>query len=377
MGVGEDGVLVARSTDGHGGLVEPEGGRHYMSADGGFSWGDGEWVDREVTEAIAWGGQTAETPRGTYAVTRTGITLTGGGPSEAVYSTEFLGDPANRLQHEVATKRFSERMLRFFPRSIVYHQASGNVVATLGLQGVVVGDTDGVWHRIAVGRFSPTDFSASGKLRTIFSRAAFWFTGLAVAASFTASALALARVAPNWALGRILFAIAAATAAIVALLLLFSTETSTPIGEGVLREPDILFTFGAVMMLLFSLWSALAVAASILPRRRYLLAAFVALLAMMALFAVSFLIAIAQEVRTAKLFALLLVFLAAVAFYVYLRRKLSEEQPALPEGGPTQRVRGLPQSLPRGNCPRQSSEATVPPSTPLLYSLPKTDFRPK
>ena len=66
----------------------------------------------------------------------------------------------------------------------------------MGLQGVVVVTPDGTSTRVAVGRYSPTDFSFGNKVRTFFNsllhRETLVSTGLAILLTFSFATLALA-----------------------------------------------------------------------------------------------------------------------------------------------------------------------------------------
>ena len=99
---------------------------------------------------------------------------------------------------------------------------SGNLIVAMGNQGVVVVSPDGTSTRVAVGPYSPTDFSVWGKGRTYFGsmlqRKTAGATGVAFLLTFTFAALALA--AQRASLGpRFCFAVAAAIAALLAISL--------------------------------------------------------------------------------------------------------------------------------------------------------------
>ncbi len=63
----------------------------------------------------------------------------------------------------------------------------------MGLQGVVVGRSDRVWTRHAVGRYSPTDFSFFAKTRLLLSNVGFLAAALAISLSMTGVALSLSQ----------------------------------------------------------------------------------------------------------------------------------------------------------------------------------------
>ena len=70
---------------------------------------------------------------------------------------------------------------------------SGNLVVALGIQGVLVGTPEGQWAPIAVGRFTPTDFSFSAKTGLLLSDLGLWIASLALSLSMTGAALLFAQ----------------------------------------------------------------------------------------------------------------------------------------------------------------------------------------
>ena len=105
------------------------------------------------------------------------------------------------------------------PYNLFYDDRSGNLIAAMGLQGVVVLAPDGTITRVAVGSYSPTDFSYHNKVRTFFGSLLYGpaavSTGAALLLAFSFAALAL--VAPSSSSGsRVCFAIAAAISAVLA-----------------------------------------------------------------------------------------------------------------------------------------------------------------
>ena len=157
------------------------------SDDGGMSWSPNDDDDYEFDDSTF---QAAETPRGEYVVTDSGIALIGeDGQLELVYSTEYLRGDANKWMQENDTQGFGRRFLTARPNDILYHADSGNVIAAMGIQGVVVGTPDGRWRRVAVGDYAPTDFSFSGKTQALG-----WVVG-AIALTLSLSALTIAAAA--------------------------------------------------------------------------------------------------------------------------------------------------------------------------------------
>ncbi len=103
---------------------------------------------------------------------------------------------------------------------LFYDDQSGNLIVAMGLQGVVVVAPDGTSTRVAVGRYSPTDFSFRSKARTLFDsllhRETAFSTGFALVLAFSSATLALAASAAS-AGPRSCFAVAAAISAFVAI----------------------------------------------------------------------------------------------------------------------------------------------------------------
>ena len=157
------------------------------SDDGGMSWSPNDDDDYEFDDSTF---QAAETPRGEYVVTDSGIALIGeDGQLELVYSTEYLRGDANKWMQENDTQGFGRRFLTARPNDILYHADSGNVIAAMGIQGAVVGTPDGRWRRVAVGDYAPTDFSFSAKTQALG-----WVVG-AIALTLSLSALTIAAAA--------------------------------------------------------------------------------------------------------------------------------------------------------------------------------------
>ena len=156
------------------GTVIVEGANYelYESHDGGLTW---VAVPYDPEREIQWGSDSVETPRGTYLIQGSSIRLLSQtGESKEVFSTAYLKKSANVWAQKYATRKLRSDMAEMYedpgefiatrPFNIVYDEKTGNLVVALGLQGVLVGDSSGFWRRVAVGDFSPTDFSLLGKL---------------------------------------------------------------------------------------------------------------------------------------------------------------------------------------------------------------------
>ena len=193
IGVTNDGTVAAASSNFYGDIY---GG--YISEDGGMSWSPHQTGEEEAVnyEETIWSSQSVNTPRGEYAITGSGIERVGeGGERELVYSTRYLRGDASEWMQEQDTQNFAYRLLATRPGAIIYHAESGNLIAAMGIQGVVVETPDGVWHRVAVGRYSPTDFSFSAKTRALSEHAGVIFL---IALALSLSALTVAAAASDY-----------------------------------------------------------------------------------------------------------------------------------------------------------------------------------
>ena len=160
----------------------------YRSLDGGVSWDSGS------TERVQWGGRSAETPAGLYTIQGSDLILIGpDGASRIAYASSYLQEEANLWAQEHSTTQLGLREMATGPLSIVYDKRTGNVIAAMGIQGVVVGRPDGMWTRYAVGRYSPTDFSFFAKTRLLLSNVGFLAAALAISLSMTGVALSLSQ----------------------------------------------------------------------------------------------------------------------------------------------------------------------------------------
>ena len=161
----------------------------FHSANGGLTWQPVPDTGLNRQDRIAWGGAAVSTPRGSYSINGAEITRTHGGETETAYSAAYLRDAANRvLQH-----RATSVVLTTAPLGIAYDDRSGNVIVAMGSQGVVVGGGDGIWQRVAVHRYAPTDFSVSARMGLLWSLPAFWAMLVLFLTSFPALAIILAR----------------------------------------------------------------------------------------------------------------------------------------------------------------------------------------
>ena len=155
VGVSPDGTFYAGNS---------WGGR-YASHDGGLTW----TVDSTVNaSAIKWAPWYADAPRGRYEISGTRIMrVDADGRSEEVYSAAFLREAGNVWVQEDDSGGTRPKVIATKPLGIVYDPRSGNLLVAMGIQGVVVGTPDGLWERVAVGGYYPTDFSFTAKTRLI------------------------------------------------------------------------------------------------------------------------------------------------------------------------------------------------------------------
>ena len=178
--------LVGISSDG---AVIMEGASHewYRTDDGGLSWT--RWTN-EGRVTVEWGGKEVNTPRGEYSIQGASVVLIDPtGRTQEVYSTGYLQDESNVWAQRYDTKRLRSDLTGMYqdtedfvadgPINIVYDERTGNLVVAMGLQGALVGAPGERWERVAVGRFTPTDFSFPGKSALdVFGQFLAGFTGL-------------------------------------------------------------------------------------------------------------------------------------------------------------------------------------------------------
>ena len=138
--------------------------------------------------------QSVETQRGIYTIEGSDVVRTIGGRKEVAYSAAYLRERGNMNLQARATRNLEGRQITTRPHSIAYDEWTGNVAVAMGLQGIVVGTSDGRWTQEAVGRYTPTDFSIVHKL-LLLGDWELWLIAVAAALSFTALAMALAEPA--------------------------------------------------------------------------------------------------------------------------------------------------------------------------------------
>ena len=167
----------------------------FQSVDGGLTWSAGEssrvltWTEESAQLRGAVRNLSVDTPAGSYFIEGTDIIRRDRkSGSEVVYSAAYLTEKGNLALQEITTTDIENRIATRGPYDIAYDPRSGNIVLAMGLQGVVVGMSDGQWTRINVGRYEPTNFSFVDRILPLQDWR-FAVTALAIAVSFTALAL--------------------------------------------------------------------------------------------------------------------------------------------------------------------------------------------
>ena len=312
----EDGALLALAYEPH-----PYA---YASRDGGLTWTQ---ADEFPSGRFGEPSKRIRTPSGSYSISRTDIVRQGGGEREIVYSAEYLEDYSNVWARIIDTREHGIRYLKRAPQAIAYDDASGNVAAAMGMQGVVVVAPDGTWRSVAVGPFEPTDLSFTAKLSNLRKPSFLWLT-FALAVSFTGLGLATSLLAHRKGTPEHRFAIVlmAAPAAICSLFIIFAglyptsqaVQANDLIWSEFINIADLLkYPVGGIaVVMIFS-----GIAAN-RPNRRQALAGAASIVGMLLLVLLAFTLWVQMnlQLRFADLFALLFVGLAALALHSYMAR---------------------------------------------------------
>ena len=182
LAIAPDNALMASAT-----WNWPESGS-YSSRDGGLTWQSKADANAGKVET-APGGNSVTTPGGDrYVIEGTDIVRATNVEREVVYDAGYLRDKANLVLQYRASGAEALTLTKA-PKSIIYDRSSGNVVVAMGWDGVVVIEPDGETTRVAVDIYVPTDFSATARLRLMFSHLGFWVSALMVVVSFSAIAI--------------------------------------------------------------------------------------------------------------------------------------------------------------------------------------------
>ncbi len=181
-----------------------EGESYYESIDGGITWSFLAFDDpsrdkkiREIRPDLGWDARDErawlETPRGKYKIEGPNIVLSDSSGESVAYSTEYLRESGNEWMQAKQTAHLGGRDLAFEPDTITYDPHSGNLIAAMGIQGVVVGTPDGQWTPVAVDQFAPIDsLSIARKVQYLMSSYNFWVAALVFPMSMLTLAFFLA-----------------------------------------------------------------------------------------------------------------------------------------------------------------------------------------
>ncbi len=306
---------------------------YYESRDGGLTWTLGGWGSSIPDEPPV----RAQTPSGAYyAIAGSDVVRTGDGGREIVYSAAYLEQHPNLWAQARHTREHGSRILTSAPRAIAYDNASGNVVLAMGTQGVVVGALDGTWRKIAIGRFGPTDFSFTNKLRSLLDRPFLWLA-FSLAVSFICLGMAPAllerhRGTDEYGISLCLMAVPSVICSFIILTAgLYPTDEITGY-DG----PEIGPNFWKASIGFVALIIAVSGIGANHPNWRQALAGIAAMAGMLLLVLLAFMLwlQVNLQLRFADLFALLFVGLAALALHSYLARSargLAQPESAPPE----------------------------------------------
>lgn len=166
LGVLDDGRIVMEGTDYD----------WFESTDGGVTW---KSVPFDEGANVTWADTSVNTPRGIYQIRDSTIAFSSTmGEVQDVYSFGDFVEESNLWAQQYATRQLRAEAFDSYlpmgellvtkPLSILYDAPTGNVVAAMGIQGVVVGNTEEEWVEVAVGPFTPIDLSFGGKARLLF-----------------------------------------------------------------------------------------------------------------------------------------------------------------------------------------------------------------
>ena len=170
----------------------------FASTDGGISWAETtveppETARQEVAFAYGRGRRTVETNGQTYVVDTPYVIGSG---REVLYSYGYLQSPGNVWAQGIDKHDLTDVVLETEPTSYFYDIQTGNLILAMGNQGVVIVAPDGSSRRVAIGPYSPTDFSLRGKTKTLLAAIlrpdSIGTNGAALLLAFTLAALVIA-----------------------------------------------------------------------------------------------------------------------------------------------------------------------------------------
>lgn len=287
------------------------------ASDNARGWQASSSNTRVVTEEVPMcGGKQVETPRGTFRIQGDRIVRTFGGETETAFTATVFNKRADTIAIEAATAETLDNAFRIVtinPHSIYYSPKSDEVVAAMGLQGVVVGTADGKWTREGVGRFQPIDLSVFGRIKNVLTHSKLVAMALGMSGALTALALLFAGCHKR-ALTKIIGAIFSIMPLIMVGYALVGYEVNSIYGKGI---GDDLIVGICVFALLIA---AVALSASHPSRGQFAAAAY-GFAGMAALFLFAFFIWMsgAIELTAAKAYAISAMAVVAIALCVYLR----------------------------------------------------------
>ena len=307
---------------------------NYESIDGGLTWTriSGEYVPLQQQERSEW----VKTPSGdVFKLDDANARIVrerGERELSEVYSYGYLQSGGNRWMQALDKRDIAGLVIATEPLDLFYDEHSGNLIAAMGLQGVVVIAPDGTATRVAVGPYSPTDFSFVSKVRTYFGAwlfpAQIWPTVIvALLLAFSFAALAVAGPAASFT-PMVLLVLAAAISSFLAISLgAYPYVLEHPWDEHsswrVLGWAAVLFSGLGFLPLLMAI-IGLAYAR---PTRRKMLAVAAVSIGMLLLITLGALVLFETGPRIANLIAVGLVGLATLGVWMYRRRANTREPP--------------------------------------------------
>ena len=177
----------------------------YSSQEGGLTWRQrdtareipDEWLQQGVWRDEYYRQNAVHTPRGSYRIDGGDIQIrTPDGEQQTVYSAAYLQSPFNQwLQAKSIDKVKYTLAPSYGPVSIAYDPPSGNLIAAMGILGVVVGTSNGNWMPVGVGPYNMIDFSGTARVSALFSSISLWAAALTFPLSMIAFALTVVSVA--------------------------------------------------------------------------------------------------------------------------------------------------------------------------------------
>ena len=267
-------------------------------------------------DAPICGEKQVETPRGTFRIQGDRIVRTFGGETETAFTATVFNKRADTIAIEAATAETLDNAFRIVtinPHSIYYSPKSDEVVAAMGLQGVVVGTADGKWTREGVGRFQPIDLSVFGRIKNVLTHSKLVAMALGLSGTLTALALLFAGCHKRT-LTKAIGAIFSIIPFIMAGYALVNYRVNSIYGKGIIDDLIVRICVFALML------AAVALSAS-RPSRGQFTAAAYGFAGMAALFLFAFFIWMsgAIELTAAKAYAISAMAVVAIALCVYLR----------------------------------------------------------